>query len=79
MNIRYINAAVFMIWSLTYHTIRNSRHIHIEKDTTGCTTDLQKTKFTNVYQMDHLWWELCNREHGESLTNAKSEGAVIDV
>jgi hypothetical protein len=30
--IRYINVAVFMIWSLTFH---NSRHINIEKYTTG--------------------------------------------
>jgi len=28
MSIRYVNVAVFMVWSLTYH---NSRHINIEK------------------------------------------------
>jgi len=37
MSIRYINVAVFIIWSLTYH---NSRHIIIEKDTAPCTAVL---------------------------------------
>ena len=74
MSIRYVNVAVFMIWSLTYH---NSRHINIEKDTTPCTTDLQIHKFTNIYQMDQLWWELYNRECGESLRDVKSEGVDI--
>jgi hypothetical protein len=66
--------AVFMIWSLIYH---NSRHIVIEKDT-PCTTDLQKPKFTNIYQMDQLWWELYNRECGEGLMDVKSEGIDIE-
>ena len=70
----YINVAVFMIWSLTYH---NSRHTDIEK-VTLCTTDLQKPKFTNIYQMDQLWWELYNRECGEHLMDVKSEGADIE-
>jgi uncharacterized protein YjiK len=47
MSIGYINVAVFMISSLTYH---NSRRINIEKDTTPCTMDLQKTKLANLYQ-----------------------------
>jgi hypothetical protein len=75
MSIRYSNVAVFMIWSLKYH---NSRYINIEKDTTACTTDLQKIKFTNVYQTDQLLWELYNRECGEGLTDVKSEGADIE-
>ena len=75
MNIGYIKAAVLMIWSLTFH---NSRHINIKKDTTHCTTDLQKTKFTNLYQMDRLWCELCNRESDEFLTDVKSDGADIE-
>jgi len=62
MIIRYINFAVFMIWSLTYHS---SRHISIEKDAAPCTADWQKHKFTSVYQTDQLWWELYNRECGE--------------
>jgi hypothetical protein len=66
--------AVFMIWSLTFH---NSRHIDIEKDT-PCTMYLQKPKFTNIYQMDQLWWELYNRECGKGLTDVKSEGADIE-
>jgi len=52
MNIRFVNGAVFMIWSLTYH---NSRHITIEKYTTPCTTDLHKPKFTKHHQMNQLW------------------------
>jgi len=75
MSIRYVNAAVFMIWSLTCH---NSRHINIEKDTTPCTTDLQKTKFTNFYHFDQLWWELNKRECGECLTDVKSDGGDIE-
>ena len=63
-----------MIRPLTYH---NSRHINIEKDTTPCTADLQKPKFTNFYQMDQLWWELYSRECGEGLTDVKSDGADI--
>jgi hypothetical protein len=51
MIIRYTNVAIFMIWSLTYHS---SRHINIEKDTTRCTTDLRKPKSTNFYHMDQL-------------------------
>jgi len=43
MSIRYVNAAVFMIRSLTYH---NSRQINIEKDITQCKKYLQKTRFT---------------------------------
>ena len=39
--------------------------------------DLQKPKFTNIYQMDELWWELCSRESGEGLTDVKSEGGDI--
>jgi len=39
-NISYINAAIFMICSLTYH---NSWHINIEKETTRSTMDLQET------------------------------------
>jgi len=73
MSFRYVNVVVFIIWSLTFH---NSRHINIEKDT-PCTMDLQKPKFTNIYQMDELWWELCSRESGEGLTDVKSEGADI--
>jgi hypothetical protein len=46
-----------VIWSLTYY---NPRHINIEKVTTPCTTDLQKLKFTNCYQIDRLRWELYN-------------------
>jgi hypothetical protein len=64
-----------MIWSLTYH---NSRHIHIEKDTTPCRKYLQNLKFTNIYQMGQLLWELCNRERGEGLTDVKSESADIE-
>ena len=66
----YINAAVFMIWYLTY----NSKHITIEKCTTHCTMDLQKNKFTNLYRMDQLWWEMYKKECGEFLTDVKSEG-----
>ena len=75
MSIRYVNEAVLMIWSLTYH---NSRRINIEKDTKHCTTRLQKTKFTNFYQINQLWWELNNRECGEGLTDLKSDGADIE-
>jgi hypothetical protein len=64
-----------MIWSLTFH---NWRHINIEKDTAPCTADWQKHKFTNLYQIDQLWWELYNREFGEGLTDVKSEGADIE-
>jgi hypothetical protein len=74
-SIRYINVVLFIIWSLTYH---NSRHINIEKDTAPCTAELQKPKFTNLYQMDQLWWELHNRECGESLTDVKSDGTNIE-
>jgi len=42
MSIRYINVAVFMIWSLTFH---NLRHINIEKATAPSTGGLQKPKF----------------------------------
>jgi len=75
MSIRYVNVAVFIIWSLTFH---NSRHINIQKVTTPCTADLQKPTFTNIYQMDQLWWELYNRECGEGLTDVKSEGVDIE-
>jgi len=75
MCIRYINADVFMIWSLTYH---NSRHIDIEIDTTRFTTDLQKAKFTKFYQMNQLWWELNNRESVVGLTDVKSNGTDIE-
>jgi hypothetical protein len=71
MSIRYVNVVVFMTRSLTYH---NSRHIKKKKDTPR-KMDLQKTKFTNIYQMDKLWWEMCNRECGECLMDVKSEGA----
>ena len=60
-----------MIWSLT-------RHINIGKDTTHCTTVLQKTKFTTFYQMDQLWWELYNKECGEGLADVKSDGVDIE-
>ena len=75
MSIRYVNAALFMILSLTF---LNSRYINTEKVTTFCTMDLQKTKCTNLYQMDRLWWELFNRECGQCLTNVKSDGADIE-
>ena len=75
MCIRYINAAVFMIWSLTYH---NSRHIDIEIDTTRVTTDLQKSKFTKFYQIDQLQRELNNRECGEGLMDVQRKGAGIE-
>jgi len=75
MAYEYVNAAVFMIWSLTCH---NSGHINNEKDTTHCTTDLQEPKFKNFYQMNQLWWELNNRECGEVLTDVKSDGADIE-
>jgi len=75
MCIRYINAAVYMIWSLAYH---NSRHIDIEIDTTGVTTDLQKHKFTKFYQMDQLWWKMYNRESVVGLTDVKSNGTDIE-
>jgi len=52
--------------------------VNIENDTTPYTADLQKTKLTNFYQMDKLWWELYNRECGEGLTDVKSEGADIE-
>ena len=68
MSIRYVNVAVFMIWSLTLH---NSRLINIVQDTTPCTTDLQKPKFTKFYQTDQLLWELYNRECGEGLTECE--------
>ena len=74
MCIRYVNGAVFMIWSLTCY---NSRHNNIQKDTTPCTTDLQKPKFTKFYQIDQLWWELYNGECGECLTDVKSDGSYI--
>jgi len=64
-----------MIWSLTYH---NSRHIDIEIDTTRVTTDLQEPKFTKVYQMDQLWWELYNRESVVGLKDVKSNGTDIE-
>ena len=64
-----------MDWLLIFH---NSRHINIEKDTTGCTAEIQKRKFTNFYQMDQLWWEMCNRECGEGLMDVQSEGADIE-
>ena len=60
-----------MIWSLTFH---NSRHINIEKDTTCCTADLQKS----ICQMDQLCWEMCNRECGEGLMDVESECADIE-
>jgi len=44
MSIRYINVAIFMIWSSICH---NSRHINNEKDTTTFKTGLEKPKFTN--------------------------------
>jgi len=72
---RYINAAVFMIWSLTYHI---SRHIDIEIDTIRFTTDLQKPKFTKFYQMDQLWWEMYNGESVVGLTDVKSNGTDIE-
>jgi hypothetical protein len=71
----YVNAAIFMVRSLTHH---NSRHINIAKDTTPCTTVLQKLKFKFFYQMDQLCWELYNRECGEGLAYVKSEGADIE-
>jgi len=74
MSLKYVNAAVFITWSLTYH---NSRHINTERDTAHCETDLQEHKFTNFYQMDQLWWELYSRECGEGLTDVKIEGADI--
>jgi len=75
MCIRYINAAVFMIWSLTYH---NSMHIDIEIDTTRITTDLQKPRFTKFYHMDQLWWKLYNRESVVGLTDVNSNGRDIE-
>jgi len=64
-----------MIWSLTYYS---SRHINIEKDTTHCTTGLQKPTFKHFYQTDQLQWELNNRECGKCLTDVKSDGADIE-
>ena len=40
--------------------------------------DLEKPKFTNIYQTDQLWWELYNRECGEGLTDVKNAGADIE-
>ena len=64
-----------MICSLIF---LNSRHIKIEKGTTPYTMDLQKNKFTNLYQMDQRWWELYSRKCGEGLTDVKCEGADIE-
>ena len=64
-----------MICSLIY---LNSRHIIIEKDTTPYTMGLQKSKFTNLYQMYQRWWELYSRKCGEGLTDVKREGADIE-
>ena len=75
MSIRYINVALFMICSLIF---LYSRNIRIEIDITLSTVDLQKNKFTNLYQMDQRWWELYNRKCGEGLTDVKREGADIE-
>jgi hypothetical protein len=53
-------------------------HINIEQDTTPCTTDLQKPKFTNIYKTEQLCWELNSGECGEGLADVKSEGANIE-
>ena len=44
-----------------------------------CTKDVHKTEVTNFYQLEQLWWEMCNREYGESLTDVKIEGANKEV
>jgi len=33
-----------------------------------------QSKYTNLYQTNQLWWEMYNRDCGECLTDAKSEG-----
>ena len=75
MSIRYINVAVFVIWSVTCH---NSRYINIENETSPFTAGWQKNKFTSVYQTEQFWWELYNRECGENLTDMKSESTDIE-
>jgi len=54
------------------------KHINNEKDSTPSTTVLKRTKFTNFYHLDQLWFELFNKECVEGLADKRNDGADIE-